>query len=175
MTDQLVNIANSCCEGRIVSALEGGYQLGGEYSSAFAKSVKAHVTSLIHGGDRRAGYSQEQCDRDTETENKVERTNNLPIFCLLIVCNLAVQLIEKLEAVREEELARREALRQEREEQEERRLMELRQAMLLSEGLAAAAAANGESSSSSSSSAAEVASPDNEGNSKKRRRPQVGN
>lgn len=31
------------CNGRIVSSLEGGYQIGGEFYSAFARSVKAHV------------------------------------------------------------------------------------------------------------------------------------
>ena len=40
VTQRLVAIANSCCEGRIVSVLEGGYQLGGEYCSAFAQSAK---------------------------------------------------------------------------------------------------------------------------------------
>lgn len=37
VTKHLIRIANSHCQGRIVSALEGGYQLGGEYVSAFAK------------------------------------------------------------------------------------------------------------------------------------------
>lgn len=40
VTEKLVQIANSCCEGRIVSVLEGGYQLGGEFYSAFAQSAK---------------------------------------------------------------------------------------------------------------------------------------
>jgi hypothetical protein len=40
VTDKLVQLANRCCEGRVVSVLEGGYQLGGEYCSAFAQSAK---------------------------------------------------------------------------------------------------------------------------------------
>jgi acetoin utilization deacetylase AcuC-like enzyme len=28
ITNNLIRIANSCCEGRVVSALEGGYQIG---------------------------------------------------------------------------------------------------------------------------------------------------
>lgn len=40
MTEKLVQIANSCCQGRVVSVLEGGYQLGGEFYSAFAQSAK---------------------------------------------------------------------------------------------------------------------------------------
>jgi len=49
ITKKLVSIAHTYCEGRIVSVLEGGYQLGGEYTSAFAKSVYAHVEALVQG------------------------------------------------------------------------------------------------------------------------------
>ena len=45
VTDKLVQIANTCCSGRIVSVLEGGYQLGGEYCSAFAQSAKVRATA----------------------------------------------------------------------------------------------------------------------------------
>ena len=41
-----MRIANTVCDGRVVSSLEGGYQLGGEFCSAFAKSVKSHVSTL---------------------------------------------------------------------------------------------------------------------------------
>lgn len=41
ITDRLVSIAESCCAGRIVSSLEGGYHLG-----ALATSVTAHVKAL---------------------------------------------------------------------------------------------------------------------------------
>jgi acetoin utilization deacetylase AcuC-like enzyme len=43
VTDKLVQLANRCCEGRVVSVLEGGYQLGGEYCSAFAQSAKVFM------------------------------------------------------------------------------------------------------------------------------------
>ena len=45
LTERLCKIAEECCEGRLVSTLEGGYDL-----KALADSVKAHVTklSLIH-------------------------------------------------------------------------------------------------------------------------------
>jgi acetoin utilization deacetylase AcuC-like enzyme len=42
VTHQLVNVANRHCQGRIISALEGGYAL-----SALARSVAAHVKVLI--------------------------------------------------------------------------------------------------------------------------------
>ena len=35
-----------CCEGRVVSVLEGGYNLRGGLVSAFARSVAAHVRAL---------------------------------------------------------------------------------------------------------------------------------
>ncbi len=49
ITAQLVAVANSCCSGRIVSALEGGYQIQGGPVSAFGRSVAAHVRALLDG------------------------------------------------------------------------------------------------------------------------------
>lgn len=46
LTDQIVQIANRCCGGRVVSVLEGGYNLRGGIVSAFARSVAAHVRAL---------------------------------------------------------------------------------------------------------------------------------
>ena len=71
MTNGLVKIANSCCHGRIVSSLEGGYQIAGEYSSAFAKSVKIHVNALMRGATCPAVYDQEEMDKEIELELKV--------------------------------------------------------------------------------------------------------
>jgi acetoin utilization deacetylase AcuC-like enzyme len=71
VTTCLVRIANSCCNGRIVSALEGGYQIGGEYCSSFAKSVKAHVQALARGANSRAPYRQEYADVEKNMEVEV--------------------------------------------------------------------------------------------------------
>ena len=51
LSDQIVQVANRCCPGRVVSALEGGYRIQGGVSSAFARSVAAHVRALCdnHG------------------------------------------------------------------------------------------------------------------------------
>ena len=46
LTQQLVSLANSVCNGRIVSALEGGYRIQGGIASAFSRSVAAHVRAL---------------------------------------------------------------------------------------------------------------------------------
>jgi acetoin utilization deacetylase AcuC-like enzyme len=45
-TLELMEIANSHCDGRVVSILEGGYDL-----DALASSVAAHVQALMHGSE----------------------------------------------------------------------------------------------------------------------------
>lgn len=45
-TQKMVEIADECCEGRVVSMLEGGYDLDG-----LAKSVGAHVQVLMDAGN----------------------------------------------------------------------------------------------------------------------------
>jgi hypothetical protein len=69
VTNNLIHIANTCCNGRIVSALEGGYQIGGEHYSSFAKSVKSHVMSLAKGGRSSRVYQQEESDKEKEIES----------------------------------------------------------------------------------------------------------
>ncbi len=71
MTDKLVEIANSSCGGRIVSVLEGGYQLGGEHSSAFAKSVFAHVHSLAVGSRTKRKFDSQKLELEVSAEKKV--------------------------------------------------------------------------------------------------------
>lgn len=44
LTEELMSIADSCCEGRIISALEGGYNL-----KALAASVAIHIKTLMTG------------------------------------------------------------------------------------------------------------------------------
>ena len=44
ITRRLMEIADKKCEGRVVSLLEGGYDLEG-----LATSAAAHVTALMHG------------------------------------------------------------------------------------------------------------------------------
>ena len=44
VTQKLMDMADKSCDGRIVSMLEGGYDLQG-----LARSVDAHVTALMRG------------------------------------------------------------------------------------------------------------------------------
>jgi acetoin utilization deacetylase AcuC-like enzyme len=43
VTEELLKVANECCEGRVVSVLEGGYDV-----DALASCVAAHVRTLMH-------------------------------------------------------------------------------------------------------------------------------
>ena len=43
-TQKIMDIADQCADGRVVSLLEGGYDL-----EALANSAAAHVTALMHG------------------------------------------------------------------------------------------------------------------------------
>ena len=74
LTQQLCSLAEVVCDGRVVSALEGGYQLGGRCCSAFARSVKGHVQSLAAAAryaPSRPGFSLENCEREAEIEEQV--------------------------------------------------------------------------------------------------------
>ena len=45
-TREIVGIANEMCEGRVISVLEGGYNVLGGGCSPFALSVRSHVEEL---------------------------------------------------------------------------------------------------------------------------------
>ena len=47
VTQQLVKVANQCCDGRLVSILEGGYSTKSGPISPLAQSVSAHVQALL--------------------------------------------------------------------------------------------------------------------------------
>jgi hypothetical protein len=67
ITDELVKIANSCCDGRVVSVLEGGYKIQGGVTSAFAQSVASHVRAL-HKNSR-----EPWCAADNQWQKDFER------------------------------------------------------------------------------------------------------
>jgi acetoin utilization deacetylase AcuC-like enzyme len=49
ITRELVKISNMCCEGRIVSMLEGGYNTkGGGLHSPLGNSIYSHIYELSH-------------------------------------------------------------------------------------------------------------------------------
>lgn len=71
LTEQLVKVANSCCQGRIVSVLEGGYKIHGGIVSPFARSVASHVRALVDGGGSREMYSKEDSNWESQFEREM--------------------------------------------------------------------------------------------------------
>ena len=47
MAHNIVAIANRCCEGRVISVMEGGYNTDHGVISPFAQSVAHHVKGLM--------------------------------------------------------------------------------------------------------------------------------
>lgn len=71
LTRNVVALANKCCEGRVVSLLEGGYNIQGGPISAFARSVTAHVDALSQNTG--AKWNEDDAIWESEHENKMSR------------------------------------------------------------------------------------------------------
>lgn len=71
LTDQLIKIANACCNGRVISVLEGGYKVHGGIVSPFARSVASHVRALVDGGCSRELYDPQESERESIFEQEV--------------------------------------------------------------------------------------------------------
>jgi hypothetical protein len=71
LTEQLVKVANSCCNGRIISVLEGGYKVHGGIVSPFARSVGSHVRALVDGGRSRELYDSKDLNWESEFESQI--------------------------------------------------------------------------------------------------------
>ncbi|CAN0326945.1 unnamed protein product, partial [Discosporangium mesarthrocarpum] len=83
VTDQLVQVANKCCQGRVVSVLEGGYRIQGGVVSAFGRSVAGHVRALLNGCTSRQEWSKADAEWESDHERRVleerERARKLRI------------------------------------------------------------------------------------------------
>lgn len=71
LTEQLVSLANKCCDGRIVSALEGGYRIQGGVVSAFARSVAAHVRALSASNKAEWRWEETKAEQQRERQRRV--------------------------------------------------------------------------------------------------------
>ena len=71
VTEGLIKIANSCCNGRIVSVLEGGYKIHGGIVSPFARSVASHVRALVDGGRSRELFDGSDYDWESKFERQI--------------------------------------------------------------------------------------------------------
>lgn len=72
ITDQVVQIANRCCQGRIVSVLEGGYRIQGNIVSAFARSVASHVRALAENNLQEWDPADAKFEREREKRLRAE-------------------------------------------------------------------------------------------------------
>ena len=68
ITKQLVKVANTVCQGRIVSVLEGGYRIHGKVVSPFGRSVAAHVRALSEGCGETWDPEFAKLERDLEDQ-----------------------------------------------------------------------------------------------------------
>ena len=71
LTEELCKIANTSCQGRIISVLEGGYRIQGGVVSAFGRSVAAHLRVMFR--DNREGWNTEACQKELDLELKQRR------------------------------------------------------------------------------------------------------
>jgi len=67
LTKELVKIANKCCDGRVVSVLEGGYRIQGKVVSPFARSVCEHVAALVETSPYEI-YDEAEAKKEAEDE-----------------------------------------------------------------------------------------------------------
>ena len=73
VTRQVVALANKCCGGRVVSMLEGGYNIRGGPISTFARSVAAHVEALQDGCSDGTLWDENDAIWESEHENHLSR------------------------------------------------------------------------------------------------------
>ncbi|KAI3431427.1 hypothetical protein D9Q98_004480 [Chlorella vulgaris] len=72
ITEQVVAVANRCCQGRVVSVLEGGYRIQGGVMSAFARSVAAHVKCLAEPNASVWDAQEAKAEREHEKRVRAE-------------------------------------------------------------------------------------------------------
>ncbi|BDA44253.1 probable type-2 histone deacetylase 2 at C-terminar half [Coccomyxa sp. Obi] len=72
LTSQIVQVANRCCEGRIVSVLEGGYRIHGLVVSAFSRSVAAHLRALAEPNHQRWDAADWRWEREYERQQRLK-------------------------------------------------------------------------------------------------------
>jgi hypothetical protein len=72
VTSLIVQAANKCCNGRLVSMLEGGYQIDGGPVSPFARSVAAHVQAMNTESSMQWDQQLIDADRDREWKEAIE-------------------------------------------------------------------------------------------------------
>jgi acetoin utilization deacetylase AcuC-like enzyme/ankyrin repeat protein len=83
MTSELVRIAEACAQGRLVSVLEGGYQVAGGFVSSLARAVGSHVSALTQPSLLGATWMADEAAERLESALKFEdawQTNRLAMM-----------------------------------------------------------------------------------------------
>jgi predicted pyridoxine 5'-phosphate oxidase superfamily flavin-nucleotide-binding protein len=83
MTSELVRIAEACAQGRLVSVLEGGYQVAGGFVSSLARAVGSHVSALTQPSLLGATWRADEATERLEAALKFEdawQTNRLAMM-----------------------------------------------------------------------------------------------
>lgn len=70
-TREIVRLANEVCDGRIISVLEGGYDVRGGCTSPFALSVLSHVASLTEAFYMEGG--RDRWEKEVKAEGRSEK------------------------------------------------------------------------------------------------------
>jgi len=73
ITRELVKVSNACCDGRLVSVLEGGYRIQGGEVSPFARSVAAHVRALGESHNEKWEFEDAEWERQQDAERKQQK------------------------------------------------------------------------------------------------------
>eukprot|EP00884_Botryococcus_braunii_P022188 jgi/Botrbrau1/8653/Bobra.0087s0008.2 len=77
LTEQIVMVANKCCQGRIVSVLEGGYRIQGGVVSAFSRSVAAHIKALQDPNSQVWNEEDAKIERKREEQRRAVEAERL--------------------------------------------------------------------------------------------------
>ncbi|CAI5708857.1 unnamed protein product [Peronospora destructor] len=87
LVGHIKQVANACCDGRLISVLEGGYNFHGRMVSPFARSVAAHTRALINP-------AQERWDEEEIAKEAVHEQALLANYLAPAVSDSAVTVLQ---------------------------------------------------------------------------------
>lgn len=81
-TERILEVADQCCNGRVVSVLEGGYDIRKETNS-LAKSISAHISAIVAGpssditsvDDDTASFSGSEGEALSDDQSELPKSN----------------------------------------------------------------------------------------------------
>jgi hypothetical protein len=67
----VMKVAHSCCNGRVISVLEGGYRIQGQLVSAFARSVAAHARPIVSDSQAKYDAAEVEWERKHQEQQRI--------------------------------------------------------------------------------------------------------